>query len=113
MSVDASALCLDLARPSHVLARAEMESCRRLCEASKLWLRQRALQWISSRTQEPILQRSSAECTPINTRPIHNKLYEHMRVTRHGRHTAEYLVQRVFLMPTDRQPIPGFVIPSR
>jgi hypothetical protein len=85
-----------------------METCRRLCSSSVTWLRQRALQWISKMSDEPVLMQCSADGTPISTRQIFQSSCDHMPVTRHGKQSAEYLVQRVFLMGLDRRPLPVF-----
>lgn len=103
-----SSACFRLAAPSQVLGKADMSMSRRLCEASKAWLRQRAVQWVRRRTTEPILQQSSADGTPINTMRRFAGALGHLSVVRHGRQTAEYLVQRVFLMGCDMRPIPIF-----
>ena len=95
--------CARLAAPSNVLSNADLDLCRRLCEGSKLWLRQRALQFIAARSEEPLLQQSSADGTPINTRFVFTKTLDHLQVVRHARQTAEYLVQRVVLMSADGQ----------
>lgn len=79
-----------------------------MCEASKIWLRQRALQLVASKYDEPLLVQSSADCTPVKTMSIYTKSCDEMSVRRHGRRTAEYLVQRVFVMGLDRRPFPVF-----
>ena len=100
--------CLQLTGPSGVLQTSDMDACRRICESSRRWLRQRAIQWIGQHVDEPMLYQSSADGTPITTRRVFKRAHESLKVTRSGKQTSEYLVQRVFLMLCDRRPIPVF-----
>ena len=95
---------LALAKPSHCCDKRELESLKWLCEASKEWLKRRALELVNDNAEEPLLIHSSSDGTPITTRTMNKYIWDNLEVKRNARETNEFLVQRVFVMATDFKP---------
>ena len=79
--------------------RASLHKC---AEAFRSFLQVGAQSVIMKYKHEPLLYQYSSDCTPVRTMKHITRTTEgKLRITRHARHTGEYLIQRAFLTSAD------------
>lgn len=93
-----SSLVLRLAQPSLSLAKQNVDAMYNLCEMLKHWLMRRCLHFVSLRSEQPILLLYGSDCRLTQTRAIFTQQWLDMITRRAGKATAEYLIQKMFLL---------------
>jgi hypothetical protein len=100
------------AKPSVCLDSHERETCDRVAEASKRWLRARAQTWVNERQDDPIGTVFSSDGTPLSTRERLKMTYRTFTFTRSGRSCKEWLVQRKYFFDMRGNMWPLFIHPK-
>jgi hypothetical protein len=110
---DVSELSLSLSRPSLCFDKRDAEIVDKLYCVIKSCLKDRACNFISCRRSGPILLWYGSDCTPLTTRSIYKRQWQGFSVSRKGKDTREYLIQRLFVMDSLLNKTVYFIEPSR
>lgn len=93
-----------LAQVGAVLDTSDMQAVARLCECSKAFLRQRALNVLQKHKSDPVLLSYSSDGTPLKTQETFTQSVGSLSVKRRGGSSHEYLIQRFFILPWKGEP---------
>ena len=76
----------------------EKDRLHKCAEAFRAFMQVSAEHFIIKNKHEPVLYQYSSDCTPVRSMKFISRTTDgKLRITRHARHTGEYLIQRAFL----------------
>lgn len=103
---------LQYSQPSLVLGDTQVRRVHKLCEVFKAWLLNHRETWLRRRSGRPILESYASDCTPLKTVEIYKQGMADIAVSRSGRSSREWLVQRLFLTDAEGATTCAFVEPK-
>ena len=101
--MEPAARILDYAKPSRVCTPSELRDVGALAVATAQVMEARAASFATSNLEAPLLYWYGSDCTPITLNTVHVEEGECGRVRRHARESAEFLIQRLFLLAPGRK----------
>ena len=104
---------LKFARPSLMFDRRLCALADKVTAVIAAFLRNVAERFICGRPRKPTMQQYGADCTPLKTQTIRRRRWCDLSVVRDGRDTAEYLVQRLFIIDARHARCVSFLEPSK
>ena len=75
----------------------ECELVHRLADCERLWTVEHAIAFVRKRSTSPLLLQYGSDLTPLTTRQTYKQVADGCSVTRSGKASNEFLVQRLFL----------------
>ena len=99
-SVPPHRLVLDFAPATRVCVTDDIVRVDHLCEALKAFLRARCNAFVLERQGEPIAEIYSSDATPLVCISRYTSHYGDLAVQRRGRNSAEWLIEKLFLLDT-------------
>ena len=89
------------ATPSVSLDKRDVEKVHRASEIIRVWSRENATRFVQQRTHEPLGVQYGSDLTPLTTRELYKAAIAGVSVTRSGKASHEFLIQRLFLHDLD------------